>query len=41
MAAVMMARGRVEASSKEVDSGMGNVQETGATVYCAYAPFYW
>lgn len=39
-AAVITARGSVEASSKDVLSGIGKVNPTGATVYCWYAPYY-
>lgn len=35
----MIASGRVEASSKDVVGGMGNVVAAGATEYSAYAPY--
>ena len=38
--AVATASGNVAALSNEVDSGMGKVVAAGATVYCAYAPYY-
>ena len=38
MNAVASARGKVDASSKEVDSGMGKVVDAGATLYWMYVP---